>query len=427
MNKSNKDDIIQSVNDIKDAFQKDEQCKNKLSICAHYSMKYNKSRKMDGAYLQLKYFVMNMNELSNASGDNIENEALFITGSGPKGKLCSLTALQRLQKDTSIQHNKSRLKLAVAFNPFFPNKQEYNDEILRLKQKVDTGIVSKVYLQFGTDLERLSGALRMLTELQSSNRFTICGSIFLPTKKLIAQQKFRPWNGVYLNDEFLSSETGARKIVLQMMRLYEECSAEILIEAPGVQSEKDLGILESLLKERDALVLDSNSNNSGETAHNNREDKTKRRKISSEQTTSSEMQQQSKAEYTTSFPPSHLSSKVLNEAAIVLFHSHDLRLHDNVALQMASHHKYIVPVFLWSKKEQGPFGVRGCLEVVVKDALFNLDKKLKQYDLMLICREGDDTSCMLHDISTECKASAVYFNKEQHQSLELERISIEMY
>ena len=367
MNKSNKDDIIQSVKDIKDAFQKDEQCNNKLSICAHYSMKYNKSRKMDGAFLQLKDYVINMNDLSKDSGDNVENEILFISGSGPKGKLCSLTALQRLQKDTS---NKSQLKLAVAFNPFFPNKQEYEEEILRLKQKVDTGIVSKVYLQFGTDLERLSSALKMLTELQSSNRFTICGSIFLPTKKLIAQQKFRPWNGVYLNDEFLSSETGARKIVLQMMRLYEECSAEILIEAPGLRNEKGMRILESLLKERDALILDNSNrtnDNSREMAHNNREDTAKRRKIS----TSSEMQQQSKD--TTSFPTSHLPSKVLNEAAIVLFHSHDLRLHDNVALQMASHHKYIVPVFLWSKKEQGPFGVRGCLEVVVKDALFNLD------------------------------------------------------
>ena len=49
VNKSNKDDIIQSVKDIEDAFQKDEQYENKLSICAHYSMKYNKSRKMDGA------------------------------------------------------------------------------------------------------------------------------------------------------------------------------------------------------------------------------------------------------------------------------------------------------------------------------------------------------------------------------------------
>ena len=101
MNKSNKDDIIQSVKDIKDAFQKDEQYDNKLSICAHYSMKYNKSRKMDGAFLQLKDFVINMNELSKDSGDNIENEILFISGSGPKGKLCSLTAIQRLQKDTS--------------------------------------------------------------------------------------------------------------------------------------------------------------------------------------------------------------------------------------------------------------------------------------------------------------------------------------
>mmetsp|Transcript_21310 Transcript_21310/g.33462 ORF Transcript_21310/g.33462 Transcript_21310/m.33462 type:complete len:90 (-) Transcript_21310:106-375(-) len=82
-----------------------------------------------------------------------------------------------------------------------------------------------------------------------------------------------------------------------------------------------------------------------------------------------------------------------------------------VALQMASHHKHIIQVNLWSKKEQGPWDVRGCLEVVLKDALSNLDKKLKQYNLNLVCREGDDSATMLREICTECGAGTVYWNK----------------
>eukprot|EP00986_Skeletonema_menzelii_P014001 scaffold8741_cov142-Skeletonema_menzelii.AAC.8 len=375
---------------------------------------------MDGAFLQLKDYIGNMNELNNPN--NIE--ILLITGSGPKGKLCSLTALQRLQQETSIEISPS---IAVAFNPFFPGKQDYEDEKLRLEEKLATGMVSKVYIQFGADLERLQSALRMLTTLQStsstSKRFEICGSIFLPTKVLIAQQKFRPWNGVFLNDEFLSSEDGARRIVLQMMRLYKEYSCEILIEAPGVRSEKDWGVLEALLKERDDL-LSTVGNSDDVGAAESKKDKNEKlaekvyaaeSRINRDDDDDDETNGStaSKRRKTLPIEPSKLPSKILNETAIVLFHSHDVRLHDNVALQMASHHKHVVPVFLWSKKEQGTWGVRGCLEVVLKNALSNLDKKLKQYDLKLVCREGDeDSSTMLREICTECNAGAVYWNKE---------------
>ena len=37
----------------------------------------------------------------------------------------------------------------------------------------------------------------------------------------------------------------------------------------------------------------------------------------------------------------------------------------------------------------------------MKDALSNLDKKLKQYNLNLVCREGDDSATMLREICTE--------------------------
>ena len=400
VNKSNRDDILQSVQIIQQEFQ-DDNDDPAVSVCAHYSMKYNKSRKKDGAFLQLKDYVEHMNELNNPQN----NEILFITGSGPKGKLCSLTALQRLQQE-SISISPS---VAVAFNPFFPNPQDYDEEVRRLTQKLETGIVSKVYLQFGADLEKLQSALQMLTTLQSTTttkQFEICGSIFLPTKQLIAQQKFRPWNGVFLNDEFLSSEDGARRIVLQMMRLYKEYSAEILIEAPGVRSEKDWSIVESLLKERDELMskegVDKKSEEKGGKV--GRDDESN--------VTATTFKLRKTSPTSELLPSSILSAEILNKPAIVLFHSHDVRLHDNVALQTASHHQHIIPVFLWSKKEQGPWGVRGCLEVVLKDALCNLDKKLEQFDLKLVCREGDDSSSMLRQICEECNVGAVYWNKE---------------
>ena len=83
--------------------------------------------------------------------------------------------------------------IAVAFNPFFPDNKDYEEEKARLAQKLETGVCNKVYLQFGTDISRLRTALHYLAELQERHpkRFEVCGSVFLPTRKLIAQQKFR--------------------------------------------------------------------------------------------------------------------------------------------------------------------------------------------------------------------------------------------
>jgi len=404
VNKSNGDDTLKSARVIESEFSKGS--RSDVSVCAHYSMKYNKSRKLDGAFSKLKEFTERMNEL------NVESELLLVTGSGPKGNLDSLAALQRLQKE-SVD-----VCVGIAFNPFFPDEVECEGEKARLLQKLETGLVNKVYLQFGTNLERLRGALQLLTELQSTHSlcFDICGSIFLPTKKLLAQQRFRPWNGVFLSDEFLSSEDSARGVVLQMMRLYEQFGCEIIIEAPGVRSEKDWSVVESLLMERDKLTtsfLNDERNNDEKAAGSDcglldetDNARPKRRK------TNPTLKPKNNDASVRNIPPTTIPSNVLGKSAIVLFHSHDVRLHDNVAFQMASYHERVIPVFLWSKAEQGRWGVTGCLEVVLKDALRYLKQKLRRHDLDLVFREGNDSSTMLQRICKECDAGAVYWNKE---------------
>ncbi|KAL7551091.1 hypothetical protein ACHAWF_014287 [Thalassiosira exigua] len=382
VNKSNKDKLLESVKIIESEFS--EEIRN-TSICVHYSLKYNKSRKVDGAFHRFHEFVTELDEL------NHNKELLLVSGSGPKGKFNSLTALQTLRKESA---NVS-CSVAVAFNPFFPDQADYDKEISRLSQKIESGMVSKVYLQFGTNLERLKTALQLLKKRQttSAQKFQICGSIFLPTKKLIAQQRFRPWNGVFLSDDFLASEDSARGIVLQMMKLYEEFGSEILIEAPGIRTQKDWLVLESLLAERDddKVIERQNQSCSANDSKNS-----KRRKIGG----------------TTTAGESKSPPIIPEGPAVVLFHSHDVRLFDNPAIRMASRHGRVVPVFLWSRREQGMWGATGCLEVVLKDALHHIERKLKEFDLMLICREGNDSSKLLQKIAEECNAGAVYWNKE---------------
>ena len=54
----------------------------------------------------------------------------------------------------------------------------------RLKDKLATGLVAGIWLQTGSDLDKLSSALNFLkVELPPDTRTPIYGSVFLPSKK----------------------------------------------------------------------------------------------------------------------------------------------------------------------------------------------------------------------------------------------------
>jgi deoxyribodipyrimidine photo-lyase len=255
-----------------------------------------------------------------------------------------------------------------------------------------------------------------------------------------------------LSQEFLESPQGAKGIVVQMMKLYEEFGCEILLEAPGVRNAKDWAVVEDLLNSmnscRDDNDDDDDDDDNGsssssslarmdhdgvrkedekeqehqdpkelkvnvnvKTSEGEREDgMVKRRRMGQEGLSHAGLS--SSPPLISSIPSSPLAAEKLAKAAIVLFGSHDVRLHDNTALQMASHHSHVIPVFLWSRKEQGTWGVVGALEVVLKNALQKLRLKLEENGLKLICRMGDDSSKLLDEMCEECNVGAVYWNKE---------------
>ena len=49
--------------------------------------------------------------------------------------------------------------------------------------------------------------------------------------RLLAQQKFRPWNGVFLSDEYLSGVEGARDITVALLRIYKCYEVIPLVES----------------------------------------------------------------------------------------------------------------------------------------------------------------------------------------------------
>ena len=50
-------------------------------------------------------------------------------------------------------------------------------------------------------------------------------------RRLLAQMKYRPWHGVFLNDKYIASVEGAREITQQVLRLYSKYNVAPLVES----------------------------------------------------------------------------------------------------------------------------------------------------------------------------------------------------
>jgi hypothetical protein len=270
------------------------------------------------------------------------DEVLLVSGSNrkPNSLLDSAVVLQNLCTATPA---KPMPAVAVAFNPFFPTRTEQETERQRLLKKLQCSGVTKVYFQFGSDLDLLRSSLEWLASVQLKRgvrKLQLAGSIFLPTRKLIAQQKFRGWNGVYLTaGGFLDSPEEARKVVLDMLILYSQFGIEVLVEAPGVRNEKDMDVLEALLRDHRAATTTMSSPRTTPPLPPGTDVATavaiapKRRKVVLSQHVGGGSRK----------APQSVPRTALQKPAIVVFGSFDVRLNDNRALELACLHTAIIP------------------------------------------------------------------------------------
>lgn len=400
VNKHKTDNMNEYVNCIRKEFPE-------AHICSHYSLKYQKLARKNN--LEQKQKLVSHLEYSKA------DEHLIISGSGKKVSWNTLEALKLKIKSspfdtegTATSPKNKDHTIAIAYNPYFPGKSDRQAEYKRLQKKLSPKNdlkCNKVYLQFGTDLKHLEQALEKLQAFENNPQ--ISGSLFLPTKKLIAQQKFRPWNGVFLSEEFLSGPEEAKKIVVEMITMYQKYNVEILWEAPGIQTEQDVELVKELL-----MLASSNAQQQiQDTNYNNDNTNTVANDSASDES------EKPKASPITKKLPSTLPDieKRIDEPAIVLFGSHDVRIYDNLALQHAlMNHKSIIPVFLWTKPIN-MWGITGAMEVILKDALKNLESNLsKNFNIDFVCRNCSsiDGTAELKELIQKTGAVLVCWNSD---------------
>jgi hypothetical protein len=212
------------------------------SVCAHYSLKYNKDKGgPDATFGRFSSHLDRMDKL----GHGRQAEVLLVSGAGPK-TLDAVACLEKLahKRAGGGGSSSSSTALGVAFNPYFEDGAQAAVERERLQKKLATQQVKTVWLQFGSDTARLARSLEWLTGEMKVER--IVGSLFLPNKQLIAQQRFRPWHGVFLSSDYLSGPERAEAITRDILALYARFGVEILVEAPGVKTVKDVAALRSL-------------------------------------------------------------------------------------------------------------------------------------------------------------------------------------
>jgi hypothetical protein len=228
-NKVSKDCTLETALAIKEAYPA------ARDLCVHYSLKYNAEKTVEGAADRLRLFL---NDAERAGASKV---LLVSGGAGGGGKMRkkvnTVTVLQQLQQEGLVLS--PGIEVGVAFNPYYPAPYA-REEFERLQDKLATRLVSHVWINFGSDTRALEAALVALAALDLRARgVRLIGSLFVPSKALLAKFRFRMWSGLYLSEQYMESVEGATQVTAAIQALYARFGVEPLIES-AIRTEKDV-------------------------------------------------------------------------------------------------------------------------------------------------------------------------------------------
>ena len=199
-----------------------------IDIIPHFSILHEFRRNSFNTKSYFNQFVQVIEDLGC-------KQVLLVSGSQKRATLDSVSTLSFFKDKPLFSEN--NFSIGVAFNPYFPSSL-FEDEIARLKRKLESGLITSIWIQFGTDIAVLESRLEILktiilssslTETKKSN-INLFGSILIPSKQFLNRFKYRPWKGVYCSAEFLESVDAANKIVIKLFKTYRSYNITPIIE-----------------------------------------------------------------------------------------------------------------------------------------------------------------------------------------------------
>ena len=232
-----KDFLLESIRISREEFPR-------IDIIPHFSILHEFKRNRINTQASLYNFLHVIRNLGC-------KEILLVSGSQKRSTLDSVSALDMLEGNPLFYNND--IFIGVAFNPYLQGFM-FEQEILRLEKKLESGLVRSIWFQFGSDYKLLKSRMQTIKNIISKVKYEdskrsqikFFGSVLIPSKQFLARFKFRPWKGVYCSDEFLESVDVANEETIKLLQTYKEYEIYPVIET-NTSNEKYLNNLKRLL------------------------------------------------------------------------------------------------------------------------------------------------------------------------------------
>jgi len=196
---------------------------NDLDITLCFSIKNRYSGNPLFTFQKLQEFIYL------AAQENII-QYLIISGN-PKRQLDAIKALEYYATDIFKRQNyyndfKFSDKFFCAYNPSLGGR-DLETENQRLVEKINTKIVSGVYLQISSNEKLLLEGINHIKSFKE--KVQILGSILIPTISILKSLEFRPWHGVELSPDYLESLEKAEIITQNLFNFYNSQGVEPVV------------------------------------------------------------------------------------------------------------------------------------------------------------------------------------------------------
>ena len=204
-----------------------------IDIVYHYSLFHQFSKNRNLSYSNLLKFIIKCQCDQN-------HQILLISGSNKKKNFEVISVINYLKKEKI-----NNLNLGIAYNPYLKRYFNISNERERFEKKISTGLISSIWLQFGTDISTLKKEINFLRKyiknsgiLYKNKSIKIFGSLLIPSKQFISRFRFRPWKEVYISEDFLCSLTRFDDFIKELADCYIDNGIHPVIETDFDSHEK---------------------------------------------------------------------------------------------------------------------------------------------------------------------------------------------
>ncbi len=203
-----------------------------LDVIYHYSLYHQYSKNVKNSYQEFLNFIQKCNIYKN-------KEILLVSGSKKKKDFQVIDVMKNLKEEKNLKTN-----IGIAYNPYLDNYYGVNGEKKRFRNKISSGLVSSIWLQFGTDIKLLESEFKFLKSTVNNlsksyhQEINFYGSLFIPSRLFISRFKFRPWKGVYISDNYLNSLENFDKFTKDLIQFYLDNNICPVIETEFTSLEK---------------------------------------------------------------------------------------------------------------------------------------------------------------------------------------------